>query len=168
MTYCRELTQKEKNDIVKKITNKNIKWKGNNLYFNDVYYYNSDNAQAIIDQIEYLHKNDLLIKKETVNEKIETVNEKIEKYLNEYKAYVKKVVLDFKGIVIDDDDKKLTEMVDKKRYKILDIIENSVDIGSLVKDRYKVKDIVVKNDQWYFQLDTRSKYNLYSFDEALS
>ena len=56
MTYCRELTQKVKNDIVKKITSKNIKWIGNRVLFNNQRVYGSDNAQAIIECIETIER----------------------------------------------------------------------------------------------------------------
>ena len=54
MTYCRELTQKDKSGIVKNITSKNVKWNGNRLYYNNELVYSSNNAQAIIEYIECL------------------------------------------------------------------------------------------------------------------
>ncbi len=53
MTYCKELTQSKKNVIVNKITQKNYKWRGNSLYFNNELVYSSNNAQAIIDYLEF-------------------------------------------------------------------------------------------------------------------
>lgn len=93
--------------------------------------------------------------------------DKIESYLKEYKEFSKKVVLEFTGKIISDDDEKLLDMVKEKKKEILNILENGVDIGSLIKDVCKVKDIVIKDDEYYFKLDLRSKYNLYSFREAL-
>jgi len=58
MTYCRELTQKEKTEIVKKITSKPYKWIGNRVLFNNQRVYGSNNAQAIIEYIEFDSKED--------------------------------------------------------------------------------------------------------------
>ena len=95
------------------------------------------------------------------------MNEKIEKHLNDYKGFIKKSILEFTGKVIDDNDEKLLKMLNERKVKILDILKNGVDVGSLITEHYKVKDIVIKDNEYYFKLDIRSKYNLLHFREAL-
>jgi len=95
------------------------------------------------------------------------MQDKINSYLEEYKKMIKESILQFAGKHLKDDNKKMLSMIETRKKEILNIIKNGVDIGGLVESRYKVKDIIVKNDDYYFQLDIRSKKNLCSFREVL-
>jgi hypothetical protein len=151
MTYCRELTQKQKNEIVKKITNESFYWKGNNLYFDDEVIYTSDNAQAIIDALEYYNKNGSSLRNQSNG-----IDEYIDEYKNNQLENIKKFNCEITNTLLN----KVDEVVDERKEKVISHLKNGVVVGGLYTEKYEVKQLVKMNNEWYYEVKTRSKNNL--------